>query len=270
MTYRTIRYEVGDGVARITLDRPEVRNAFGGGMGDELGDAFRRTDADDDVRVVVLTGAPPAFCAGADLSAGGGTFAPRDEAAFSAGAVPMPPWQVRKLVIAAVNGHAIGLGLTLALQCDLRIMAADARYGIVQVRRGVMGDAYSHWTLPRIVGQSAAAEILLTGRTFDGPTMRELGVCRQVLPNDEVLPAALELARDVSVNTAPLAVAASKQLLWDTWEHTRSEIEELETRLHRRLMAHPDAREGVVAYLERRPADWSGSLSTGPPDGSHA
>ena len=266
MTYRTIRFEVEDGVALITLDRPEVRNAFGDGMGEELADAFRRSDADDGVRAVVLTGTPPAFCAGADLSAGGDTFAPRDGTGFSAGAVPMPPWQVRKLVIAAVNGHAIGLGLTLALQCDMRIMAADARYGIVQVRRGVMGDAYSHWTLPRIVGQSAAAEILLTGRTFDGQEMRELGVCRQVLANDEVLPTALELAGDVAANTAPLAVAASKQLLWDTWGRNRAEVEELETWLHHRLMAHPDAREGVLAFLERRPADWRGSVSTESPE----
>jgi enoyl-CoA hydratase/carnithine racemase len=268
MTFRTIRYEVEDGVALITLDRPEVRNAFGDGMGEELADAFRRSDTDDDVRVVVLTGAPPAFCAGADLSSGGDTFAPRDDAAFSAGAVPMPPWDVRKLVIAAVNGHAVGLGLTLALQCDMRIMAADASYGIVQVRRGVMGDAYSHWTLPRTVGQSAAAEILLTGRTFDGPAMRELGVCRQVLANDDVLPAALDLARDVAVHAAPLAVAASKQLLWDTWGHSRAEIEELETLLHHRLMAHPDAREGVMAYLERRPPAWRGSPSTDLPERS--
>jgi enoyl-CoA hydratase/carnithine racemase len=169
-------------------------------------------------------------------------------------------------VIAAVNGHAIGLGLTVALQCDIRIMASDAKYGVVQVRRGVMGDAYSHWTLPRIVGQSAAAEILLTGRTFDGPAMRELGVCRQVLPNDEVLSATLDLARDVAANTAPLSVAASKALLWDTWGRSRDEVEDLETTFHHRLMAHPDAREGVLSFLEHRPAEWRGSPSTEFPD----
>ncbi len=178
----------------------------------------------------------------------------------------MRPWQVRKLVIAAVNGHAIGLGLTLALQCDIRILATDAKYGIVQVRRGVMGDAYSHWTLPRIVGQAAAAEILLTGRTFDGAAMRDLGVCRQVLPNDEVLPAALELARDVAANAAPLSVAASKSLLWDTWGRSRDEVEHLETLFHHRLMAHPDAREGVLSFLEHRPAVWQGLPSTDLPD----
>ena len=262
VTYRTIRFAVDDGVAVITLDRPEVRNAFGQGMGEELGDAFGRCDEDDAVRVVVLTGAPPAFCAGADLSAGGETFVKRDDASFSAAAVPRAPWEVRKLVIAAVNGHAIGVGFTLTLQCDIRIMADDAQYGIVQVRRGVMGDGYAHWTLPRIVGQSAAAEILLTGRSFDGHAMREMGVCRQVLPNAEVLPAALEMARDVASNAAPLSVAVSKQLLWDTWGHSRPQIERLETALHHHLMAHPDAREGVMAFLEHRQAQWQGSPST--------
>ena len=267
MTYRTIRFEVADGVAVVTLDRPEVRNAFGGGMGGELAEAFRRCDADDDVRVVVVTGTPPAFCAGADLSSGGETFAPRPEEEFSAGAVAFAPWQVRKLVIAAVDGHAIGLGLTLALQCDMRIMATDAKYGIVQVRRGVMGDAYSHWTLPRIVGQSAAAEILLTGRTFDGPAIRDLGVCRQVLPNDHVLPTALDLARDVAADAAPLSVAASKRLLWETWGRSRADVERLETTLHHHLMAHPDAREGYwpISRGVRRPGRvrCPGSLRTG-------
>jgi enoyl-CoA hydratase/carnithine racemase len=263
MTYRTILYEVSDGVAVITLNRPEVRNAFGQGMGEELGDAFGRCDEDDRVRAVVVTGAPPAFCAGADLSAGGETFIRRGEESFSAAAlVAKPPWEVRKLVIAAVNGHAIGVGFTLTLQCDIRIMAADAKYGIVQVRRGVMGDGYSHWTLPRIAGQSAAAEILLTGRTFDGQGMRELGVCRQVLPNADVLPAAMDLARDVAANAAPLSVAVSKKLLWDTWERSRPEIEHLETTLHHHLMDHPDAREGVTAFLEHRPANWRGAPST--------
>lgn len=266
MTYETILYAVEDGVATVTLNRPESRNAFGAGMGIELSDAYRRADQDDDVRVVVLTGTPPAFCAGADLSAGGATFAKRPEGEFSASATPMPAWEVRKLVIAAVNGHAIGVGFTITLQCDIRFFAADAKYGIVQTRRGVMGDGYSHWTLPRVVGQSAAAEILLTGRTFDGREARDLGVCTRVLPNDEVLPAALELAKDVAANTAPLSVAVSKGLLWETWDSSKEEIEAKETALHHHLMAHPDAREGVVSYLERRPAQWQGSVSTELPD----
>jgi enoyl-CoA hydratase/carnithine racemase len=125
-----------------------------------------------------------------------------------------------------------------------------------------MGDAYSHWTLPRIAGMSGAAEILLTGRTFDGREARDLGVCSRVLPNDAVLPAALELARDIAANTAPLAVAMSKELLWSTWGRDADAIERLETEMHHRLMADPDAREGVAAFLERRPPKWRGRFST--------
>ncbi len=163
-----VLFTVTDGVATITLNSPPTRNAFGGDMPAALSDAYRRCDADDDVRAVVFTGTPPAFCSGADLSEGGDTFRRRDESTFSAAAVAMTAWQVRKPVIAAVNGHAIGVGLTLALQCDIRIFAGEAKYGIVQVRRGVMGDGFSHWTLPRITGMSGAAEILLTGKLFDG------------------------------------------------------------------------------------------------------
>ena len=257
-----VLFEVVDGVATITLHRPEVRNAFGAGMGDALSDAYRLCDGDDAIRAVVLTGTPPAFCAGADMSTGGDTFAKRDESTFSAAAVSMPAWRVRKPVIAAVNGHAIGVGFTITLHCDIRIFAADAKYGVVQVRRGVMGDAWSHWTLPRLAGMSAAAEILLTGRTFDGHEAHGLGVCSRVLPNAEVLPAALELARDIAANTAPLSVAYSKRLLWDSFALSSDEVEARETADHHVLMAHPDAREGVIAFLERRPPRWQGRPST--------
>lgn len=256
-----VLYDVEDGVACITLNRPEVRNAFGDGMGDALVAAYRRADADDGVRAVVLTGTPPAFCAGADMTSGGDTFRKRDESTFSAAALPMPAWEVRKPVIAAVNGHAIGVGFTITLQCDIRFFAADAKYGIVQARRGVMGDGYSHWTLPRIAGFANAADILLSGRTFDGHEAKDLGVCNRVLPNEEVLPAALELAEEIAVNTAPLSVAYSKRVLWQTWDRTPGQVERLETEAHHHLMGHADAREGVVAFLERREPQWQGSPS---------
>ena len=178
----------------------------------------------------------------------------------------VPAWQVRKPVIAAVNGHAIGLGFTITLQCDIRIMAADAKYGIVQARRGVMGDAYSHWTLPRIAGLAAAAEILLTGRMFDGREAKELGVCSRVLPNDEVLPAALELARDIATNVAPVSAALSKRLLWASFGLGPDEVERAETAMHHVIMGKPDAREGVLAFLERRDPQWSGSVTNEWPD----
>jgi len=258
----TVRYDVADGVATVTLHRPEVRNAFGAGMGQALDDAYRRADADDGVRAIVLTGTPPAFCAGADMTSGGSTFSSPDERTFSAAAVELPAWKLRKPVIAAVNGHAIGVGFTITLHCDLRIFAADAKYGVVQSRRGVMGDAYSHWTLPRLVGIERAADILLTGRTFDGHAAKELGVCSRVLPNDEVLDAALELARDIARNTAPLSVAYSKHVLWQSFELDPEQVERLETEYHHHLMGAPDAREGVMAFLERRPPEWAGRLST--------
>jgi enoyl-CoA hydratase/carnithine racemase len=256
-----VRVEIGDGVAVLTLDRPEVRNAFSWRMAQELGGAYRACDADDDVRAVVLTGTPPAFCAGADMSTGGDTFERRDEASFSAAGVTPPAWEVRKPVIAAVNGHAVGIGLTLALQCDLRFVAADAKYGVVQVRRGVVPDAYSHWTLPRIAGLAAAADVLLTGRLFDGREAKELGLASRCLPNDEVLPEALAVARSIATDVAPLSAALSKRLLWTSLGRTAAEVGELETALHHHVMGRPDAREGVEAFIERRPPRWESRVS---------
>jgi enoyl-CoA hydratase/carnithine racemase len=262
-----ITVERDRGVALITLNRPEKRNAYRAQMGAELGAAYRACDADDEIRAVVLTGAPPAFCAGADLSRGEGTFGRPDDA-FTAAAFDPPAWRIRKPVIAAVNGHAIGLGLTMALQCDLRFMAADARYGVVQVRRGVLPDAYSHWTLPRIAGLAAAADILLTGRTFDGEEAKDLGIANRCLPADEVLPAALDVAHDIAVNVAPMSVALSKRLLWQAMDLGPDEVGRLETEFHRVVMGGADAKEGVMAFLERRAPDWSMRVSRDWPDGA--
>ena len=262
-----ITVERDRGVALITLNRPEKRNAYRAQMGAELGAAYRACDADDEIRAVVLTGAPPAFCAGADLSRGEGTFGRADDA-FTAAAFDPPAWAIRKPVIAAVNGHAIGLGLTMALQCDLRFMAADARYGVVQVRRGVLPDAYSHWALPRIAGLAAAADVLLTGRTFDGWEAKDLGIANRCLPADEVLPAALDVAHDIAVNVAPLSAALSKRLLWQAMDLGPEEVGRLETEFHRAVMGGPDAKEGVMAFLERRDPQWSTRVSRDWPDGA--
>ena len=255
--YRTLQTAVDRGVATITLNGPGRRNAVGDGMREELADAYRWCDAADAVRVVVLTGAPPAFCAGADLEAGERTFT-EPGPPFSAAGIDVQPWTVSKPVIAAVNGHAIGLGLTLALQCDIRFFAADAQYGVVQVRRGMVGDAYSHWVLPRLVGLSNAAEILLSGGTFDGHRAVALGLGSRVLDADDVLPAAHELAHDIAVNAAPASVAASKRLLWDSFDLDRAEVGARETEIHLALMRRDDAKEGVRAFMERRPPRWTG------------
>jgi len=248
---------VDRGVATITLNRPDRRNAVGDGMREELADAYRSCDQDDSVRVIVLTGAPPAFCAGADLAAGEHTFS-EPGPGFSAAGIDVPAWTLSKPVIAAVNGHALGLGLTLALQCDIRFFAADAKYGVVQVRRGVVGDAYSHWVLPRLTGIGNAAEILLSGATFDGHRAVQLGLGSRVLDADEVLPAALDLAHDIGENTAPMSVAASKRLLWDSFELDREAVGARETDIHLHLMRHDDAREGVRAHMDGRPPRWTG------------
>ncbi len=255
--YRTLQTALDSGVATITLNRPQQRNAVGDGMREELADAYLWCDRTDAIRVVVLTGAPPAFCAGADLSAGARTFT-EPGPSFSAAGIDVPAWSVGKPVVAAVNGHAIGLGLTLALQCDIRVFAADAQYGVVQVRRGMVGDAYSHWVLPRLVGMSNAAEILLSGATFDGHRAVALGLGSRALDSDDVLPAALELAHDIAVNAAPASVAASKRLLWDSFDLDRHAVGARETEIHLALMAHDDAGEGVRASMERRAPNWTG------------
>jgi enoyl-CoA hydratase/carnithine racemase len=192
------------------------------------------------------------------MEPGGETFAAPEGDDFTASPVQPPPWDVRKPVIAAINGHAIGIGLTLAMQCDIRLVAEDAKLGFVHVRRGVLPDAHSHWTVPRAVGFARAADLFLTGRTFSGREAAELGLASRVLPSDDVLSAALDIARDIAVNTAPLSVALSKRLLWASPVLDREEVGYLETEYHRLVMGTPDAREGVLAWLERRDPRWTG------------
>jgi enoyl-CoA hydratase/carnithine racemase len=235
-------------------------------MGRALGDIYEMADTNDAVRVVVVTGTPPAFCAGADFSRGADVFERTESTEFSSNPVNPPAWKIRKPVIAAINGHAIGIGLTLALHCDLRFVARDAKYGVVQVRRGILPDAMSHWTLPRLVGVAKAADILLTGRTFDGTEAVELGIASGVFANDEVLPRALEVAHDIAMNTAPVSVALSKRLLWESFAMTSEQMNQVESDLHVHLMGKTDAREGVNSYLERREPQWSLSVNKDYPE----
>ncbi len=256
-----IRYEVTDRVAVITFDRAEQLNAFSSAMSNELMAALAHCDADETVRAVVITGAGRAFCAGADFSGGAGVFGSQNaNAEFSADPMRYHPWQVRKPVIAAINGHAVGIGMTLTLHCDIRIIAATAKCGIVQNRRGVMPDARAHWALPRIVGHARAAELLLTGRMFSGADAAAWGLASEALDADQVLPRAMEIARDIAVNVAPVSVAVSKRLLWSDQPLDATTAERLETDLHRHLMGAPDAREGVLAFLDKRVPQWSMTL----------
>jgi enoyl-CoA hydratase/carnithine racemase len=261
---RDVMLDVRDGVAVVTLDRPERRNAFTGAMGESLGQVYEWADTADDVRVVVVTGAGDAFCAGADLAPAGDTFAAPSGTGRGDGARPFTsspirplPWTIRKPVIAAVNGHAIGIGMTIAMQCDVRVMATGAKYGFVHVRRGVIPDAHSHWTVPRAAGFANAAELLLTGRQFTAEDALRMGIASQARQADDVLPAALELANDIAVNTAPLSVAISKRLLWADPPLTADEADRLETLMHLEVMGRDDAKEGVLAFLERREPRWT-------------
>lgn len=256
----TVAHE--DAVAVITLNRAERRNAYTAEMGVLLSRAYRDCDDDDAVRAIVVTGAGDAFCAGADFTS---ETSPFDEPGQQFTASPINPaaFELRTPVIAAVNGHAIGIGLTIALQADIRVMAHSGRYGVVQARRGVIGDCMSHWTLPRLTGLAVAADLLLTGRTFDAEEAVRLGIANRALPAAQVLPAARAIAADIAQNVAPLSAALSKRLLWDTVAngYTPGQVADLETRLHKRVMGGTDAREGVAAFLARRPPRWTTAVS---------
>jgi enoyl-CoA hydratase/carnithine racemase len=241
-------------VAVIYLDRPDALNVFSGGMGGELSAAFRAADADPEVRVIVLTGRGRAFCAGADMSPDAGSFG-TPGAQFSAQPLETAPWSLSTPVIAAIQGHAIGIGFTIALQCDIRLVAEEAKLAIPQVRRGMMGDAGSHWTVRRLAGQSVAADLLLTGRTFRGSEAVQLGLASRALPAEQVLPAALEIARDMATACSPASMALSKRLIWS--DVGLDEVIRRESGYHRLLMGTPDAAEGPRAWMERRDPVWT-------------
>lgn len=254
--------DVSDGVAVVTLNRPDRLNALRGRDLAALGHLYAALDKDDEVIVIVLTGAGRAFCSGADLA--------RDREAFAAPAQgsayrssPMRPlaFQLRKPVVAAVNGHAIGLGMTLAMHCDLRFIAQEAKWGVVQNRRGVVPDAISHWTLTRAVGLAAAAEILLGGGLFTGADALRLRVASAVLPADDVLPAALDWAREVAREGSPMSLALSKRILWAAADGTMDLIDNLESEAHRILMGRPDALEGGKAVLQKRSPVWESHVT---------
>ncbi len=257
-----VTVDVDAGVAVLTLNRPEHLNAYTAEMGALLSQAYRRCDEDDGVRAIVLTGAGRAFCAGADFSGGATPFDAPDNG-FSSSPIDPPAFALRKPVIAALNGHAIGIGLTIALQADLRIVTEDAKYGVVQVRRGVIPDCMAHWTLAHLTNLGVAAEVLLTGRTFSGAEALAWGVANRALSAADVLGHAMDIARDIATNVAPMSAALSKRLLWDTAinGYTPRQVASLETALHHRVMGTDDAREGVNAFLERRAPRFSAKLS---------
>lgn len=260
MSYQQITLEVDEGIAIITLNRPEALNSFTGVMGEEWSDAYRRCDVDDEVKVIIVTGSGKAFCAGADMSAGGGTFDTQEDMSFTSNPI-YPAWKVRKPVIAALNGHAVGVGFGLAIQCDFRIIAEEGKYGLLQVRRGVLADASSHWLLPRMIGQEKALMLQLSGRKMTGQEMYQMGLGSACVSADKVLETALELARDMAINCSPLIMGLAKKLVWDSADLSLEEMEKEETHLLHYTMGKPDAIEGGVAYMERRAPNWQSSVT---------
>jgi enoyl-CoA hydratase/carnithine racemase len=273
MDFETITYEVADRVLTITLNRPKRLNAFTAQMGRDLIDAFDASDADDDVRAVIVTGAEPAFCAGADLGGGGETFDWRDVQTEDAvprdtgGVVSLRIFSSLKPVIAAINGPAVGVGITMTLPMDIRIAATDAKIGFVFARRGIVPEACSSWFLPRIVGISQALEWVATGRLFEAKEALDGGLLRSTHRSHKLLDVARELAAEIADNTAPVSVALGRRLLWDMLGAPHPmDAHRADSRAMFSRGQSADAREGVTSFLEKRPAVFSDKVSDGLPD----
>jgi enoyl-CoA hydratase/carnithine racemase len=267
-----IRYAVSDRVATITLDRPDKLNAYTPEMRDRLVDVFTAVDRDDSVRVAVVTGAGRAFCAGADLSGDrGNTFSHPDvrlaDYRDGGGRVALSIFRCRKPIIAAINGAAVGVGITMTLPMDIRVVAEDAKIGFVFARRGIVPEACSSWFLPRIVGPSKAAEWLFTGRVFRAADEVHSGLFNYVLPAEQVLLKAQSLAREIADNTSATSVALSKALLYRGLADPNPETAHLnDSRCIYWAGMQKDAREGITSFLEKRPAAFTMSAATDMPE----
>lgn len=289
MAYETIKYEVQDNILTLTLHRPDKLNAFTGQMMFEMIDAFDRADADDDVRAIIITGEGRAFCAGADLSAGAKTFdyAQRDDRPEKAdtpikpngeidwshesvrdggGRLTLRIFESLKPVIGAINGAAVGVGVTMQLPMDIRLASENARFGFVFARRGIVPEACSSYFLPRIVGISQALEWTYTGRVFDAEEALKGGLIRSIHKPDELLPAARALAREIVDNTAAVSVSLTRQMLWRLLgaDHPM-EAHKIDSRAIFTRGRDADAKEGVTAFLEKRPARFANRVSTDMP-----
>jgi len=273
VAFEQITTDLSDGVLTITLNRPERLNAWTETMARELIEAFDQADGDDDVRVVIVTGAGRAFCAGADLDPAGETFNWRER--LAPGAVPrdnggeftLRLFESRKPVIAAINGPAVGIGATMTLAKDIRLAAQDARVGFVFVRRGIVPEACSSWFLPRVVGIGQAMEWVTTGRVFGADEALAGGLVRSLHPREELLGAARRIGREIADNAAPVSVALARRMMWTM---LGAEHPMLAHRADSRAMFHrgqsADAVEGITSFLEKRPARFTDRVSDGLPE----
>lgn len=277
MSYETLKYEIDGGILTITLNRAERMNAFNGQMCRELIAAFDRADADDDVKVAIVTGAGKAFCAGADLERGGDTWsghaermAQQDSAqryvGDGGGQVTRRIFDFNKPVIAAINGPAVGVGITMTLAMDIRLAAPNVKMGFVFAGRGIVPEACSSWFLPRIVGISKALEWCYSARVFKSEEALEAGLVRSLHAPDELLPAARALAQEFIDNASAVSIAMTRHMMWRMLSAPHPiDAHEVDTAALAALGKSADAREGITAFLEKRKADFRDRVSKNMP-----
>jgi enoyl-CoA hydratase/carnithine racemase len=273
MSYETLRYEVADRVLTLTLNRPDRMNAYTGRMGDELIDAFDAADADDEIKVVIVTGAGRAFCAGADLERGGNTWGNHAEylaaqdtarryAGDGGGQVTRRIYDFNKPVIAAINGPAVGVGVTMTLAMDIRLAAPNVKIGFVFAGRGIVPEACSSWFLPRIVGISKALEWCYSARVFRSEEALAAGLLRSIHGPDELLPAARALAQEFIDHASAVSIAMVRQMMWRMLGAPHPiDAHEIDSAAIAALGKSSDAKEGITAFLDKRPAQFTDRVS---------
>lgn len=276
--YSQILVDKADGIATVTLNRPEKMNAYTRTMGRELISAMDDIDADDDVRAVIFTGSGDrAFCAGADLTpeGGGHVFSDPSEVADlsdpkvrdGGGLLTLRLFESKKPLISACNGVAVGVGATMQLAMDIRLASDNARYGFVFARRGIVPEACSSWFLPRIVGISQALEWCYTGRVFDAEEARAGRLVRSIHPQAELMDAAVRLAREIADNTSAVSVAMTRAMMWrlPSGDHPM-DAHQIDSRAIYRLSRGADAKEGIASFLEKRAPEYPAKVSQDMPD----
>ncbi|MDG1124047.1 MAG: crotonase/enoyl-CoA hydratase family protein [Pseudomonadales bacterium] len=274
MSYSTILYEVEDSILTITLNRPEALNAFNNEMLFELIDACDKADADDDVKAIIITGAGRGFCAGADLSGGGNAFdydSREDKenglSRDGGGRLTLRLYELNKPIIAAINGPAVGVGVTMTLPMDIRLASTKAKFGFVFARRGIVPEACSSYFLPRVVGISKALEWCYSGKVFPASEAMEGGLLRSLHEPEDLLVEARKIAAEIRDNTSAVSITLVRHMMWKMLgaDHPM-EAHKIDSRGIYHRGKSPDSKEGVVSFLEKRPAEFPGKVSTDMPE----
>lgn len=274
MAYETIKTEVSENILTITLNRPDRLNAFNHYMMREMIEVFDKADADDEVRAIIITGEGRGFCAGADLGGGADTFnydkredVRGDSRRDGGGLLTLRIYESLKPVIGAINGPAVGIGVTMQLPMDIRIASEEARFGFVFARRGLVMEAASSWFLPRLVGMDQAAKWVFSGRVFPAQEALDGGLVSELHKPDELLPRAREIGREIAENTSAVSVALMRQMMWRMMgaDHPM-EAHKIDSRGILTLGKMADAKEGVTSFLEKRPAEFTLKVSEDMPD----